>query len=225
VTRLSPAADSIEIVRTGHADLPLHGGNEDTKYARRYHWLTPPRFDTDPHAAVAGAGSLGVLNLVASEAGGNRDVSAALAREGPAPVLQEVRRMRDLSMPHRHDVLLRDLHPDRLERVLLAAYETQPEDLTGLLAVPGVGAKGLRALALVAELTYREPASVRDPVSYAFAHGGEDGTPFPVDRTTYDATIESVRAALREAHAGRTEKIAALKRLARLEALAAAASE
>jgi len=106
--------------------------------------------------------------------------------------------------------------------VLLAAYEAQPEDYTGLLAVRGVGAKGLRALALVAELTYGEPASVRDPVSFAWAHGGKDGTPFPVDRDTYDATIESVRRAVREARAGRTEKVAALRRLAGLEAAAGA---
>ncbi len=114
-----------------------------------------------------------------------------------------------------------DLHPDRLHRVLLAAYEAQPEDYTALLAVPGVGAKGLRALALVAELTYGEPASVRDPVSYAWAHGGKDGTPFPVDRATYDATIESLRRAVQEARAGRTEKAATLRRLAGLEREAA----
>ena len=35
--------------------------------------------------------------------------------------------------------------------------------------MPGVGAKALRALSLVAELTYGAPASVRDPVSYSFA--------------------------------------------------------
>jgi hypothetical protein len=70
----------------------------------------------------------------------------------------------------------------------------------------------------VAELTYGQPASVRDPVSYAFAHGGKDRTPFPVDRSTYDATIESVRRAVADARAGRTEKVSALKRLARLEA-------
>ena len=85
------------------------------------------------------------------------------------------------------------------------------------LAVPGVGAKGLGALSLVAELAYGEPASIRDPVSYSFAHGGKDGTPFPVDRQAYDATIESLRRALNEAKAGRTERIAALRRLGRLE--------
>lgn len=192
------------------------GMNEGTGMARRYHWFTAPRFDADPHAAVAGDPSGEVLNLVAGETQGNRDVSAALSREGPEPILREIGRMRSLSMPHRHEARLADLHPDRLRRVLLAAYEAQPADYTELLAVPGVGAKGLRALSLVAELTYGEPASVRDPLSFSWAHGGKDGTPFPVDRRTYDATIESLRRALSEARAGRSEKIQALRRLARL---------
>jgi uncharacterized protein len=37
---------------------------------------------------------------------------------------------------------------------------------------------------------YGTPASHRDPARYAFAHGGKDGTPFPVERATYDKTIE-----------------------------------
>jgi hypothetical protein len=193
------------------------GMNEASGTARRYHWLTTTRFDADPHAAVAGDRSGEVLNLVAGEGEANRRVSAALAREGPGPVIREIGRMRELEMPHRHQVRLADLHPDRLERVLGHAHEAQPGDYTALLAVPGVGAKGLRALALVAELAYGEPASVRDPVSYAFAHGGKDSTPFPVDRATFDATIESLRRALGEAKTGRSEKVAALKRLARLE--------
>ncbi len=121
-------------------------------------------------------------------------------------------------MPRHHAVRVEDLHPDRLRRILLSAYEAQPADYTELLAVPGVGAKGLRALSLVAELAFGEPASVRDPVSFAFAHGGKDGTPFPGDRPTYDATIESLRRALHEARAGRSDRLDALRRLARLEA-------
>lgn len=189
------------------------GMNESTGIARRYHWHMPKRFDADPHAAVAGSSREQVLNLVAGEAESNRQVSASLAREGLAPVVRELGRMREIEMPHRHHVFA-DLDPTRVERVLVKAYEAQPQSYTDLLAVPGVGAKGLRALALVAELTYGEPASVRDPVSYAFAHGGKDGTPFPVDRSTYDVTVESLRRALGEAKAGRTEKVQALKRLA-----------
>ena len=196
------------------------GMNDATGMARRYHWLTPPRFDRDPHAAIAGVMPAGgsTLNLVACEAEANRTTSAALAREGPEAVLRELEVMRRLSMPRHHEVWLSDLHPERLERVLLAAYEAQPADYTALLSVPGVGAKGLRALSLVAELTYGDAASVRDPASYSFAHGGKDGHPFPVDRATYDSTIESLRTAVREAAAGRTERVGALKRLARLSA-------
>jgi len=193
---------------------------EASGMARRYHWLRPARFDRDPHAAVSGTvdASREVLNLVAAEAEGNRDVSAALAREEPNVVVRDLRRMRALAMPRRHEVRLSDVDPDRLERILLHAYETQPMTYTDLLAVPGVGAKALRALSLVAELTYGEPASVRDPVSYSFAHGGKDGTPFPVDRATYDATIASIERAVAEARLGRTDRVEALRRLARMAA-------
>ena len=193
------------------------GMNEGTGMARRYHWLPPERFDSDPHAAITGNASQPVLNLVASEAEANRSGAVSLAREKPITLLGEMTRMRTVAMPRHHEVRLSDLHPERLARVLLSTYERQPEDYTALLAVPGVGAKALRALALVAELTYGEPASVRDPVSYSFAHGGKDGTPYSVDRGTYDATIESLRRAVNEARAGHSEKSAALRRLAGVE--------
>lgn len=194
------------------------GMNETSGMARRYHWLPPAHFDSDPHAAIAGARTQQVLNLVASEGNANRQLAVQLAREKPMTVVSELSKMRSVAMPRHHAISLADLHPERLSRILLSTYERQPEDYTALLATPGVGAKALRALALVAELTYGEPASVRDPVSYAFAHGGKDGTPFPVDRTTYDATIDSLRRAVRDAHAGHSEKTAALKRLAGVEA-------
>jgi hypothetical protein len=193
------------------------GMNEASGMARRYHWLPPERFDNEPHAAIAGAGSQQVLNLVAGEGEGNRMSAVELARENPIRTLSELNKMRTLEMPRHHAVRLSDLHPDRLSKVLLTTYERQPQDYTALLSLPGVGAKALRALALVAELTYGEPASVRDPVSYSFAHGGKDGTPYPVDRATYDATIESLRRAVRETKAGYSEKTAMLKRLAGVE--------
>ena len=192
------------------------GMNQANGMARRYHWHTAPTFVSDPHAGVAGRVEKDVTNLVAAAGARNREVSVELAREAPAKVSGEILRMRSLEMPRHHFVRFADLHPDRVERVLLKAYEAQPEDYTSLLAVPGVGAKGLRALALVAEVTYGAPASVKDPVSFSFAHGGKDGTPFPVDRTTYDATIESLKKAVDEAKAGRSEKRDALRRLARL---------
>ena len=51
---------------------------------------------------------------------------------------------------------------------------------------------------------------------YSYAHGGKDGTPFPVDRATYDRNIVILNDAVRRAKVGESEKIQALKRLSRL---------
>ncbi|MDQ3986615.1 MAG: DUF763 domain-containing protein [Actinomycetota bacterium] len=192
------------------------GMNEGTGLARRYHWLDAPRFDRDPHASVAGEADGGVLNLVASEGESNRAVSTELSRENPARITKELERMKTLTMPRHHELRLTDIDPRRIERVLVKSYETQPADYTALLATPGVGAKGLRALSLVAEVAYGARASVRDPASFSFAHGGKDGTPFPVDRKTYDSTIEALKVTVADARIGRTDKKNALQRLARV---------
>lgn len=54
------------------------------------------------------------------------------------------------------------------------------------------------------------PTSTRDPARFAFAHGGNDGTRFRVDRETYDRTIETLNAALNIADVDRREPMAAL---------------
>lgn len=117
-------------------------------------------------------------------------------------------------MPQRHEVSEADINPKHLQKILLRTYETAPENFEALLAIEGVGAKTLRALALTAELIYGTCASHRDPARYSFAHGGKDGTPFPVDRTTYDKTIEVMRDALNGANIERAEKVRAFRRLA-----------
>ena len=67
---------------------------------------------------------------------------------------------------------------------------------------------------LVAELVHGTRASTRDPARFAFAHGGKDGTPFPVDRHTYDQTIELLRGALGRASIDHSDRSRALRRLA-----------
>jgi hypothetical protein len=195
------------------------GMNDRNSMARRYHWHTVANFESDPHEGIAGVDTAGVLNLVAAEGESNRDVSVALANEAPSKIAAEIERMRTLEMPRHHFIKVADLHPARIERILVKSYERQPETFTELLATPGVGAKGLRALSMVAELTYGEPAAIRDPITFSFAHGGKDGTPFPVDRTTYDATIESLRRTVNEVKLGRAERKKAMERLTRLAPL------
>ena len=85
-----------------------------------------------------------------------------------------------------------------------------------MLALPGVGAKTLRALSLAAEVMHGVPASLRDPAAYSFAHGGKDGHPYPVDRDTYDHTIAFLEGAVRHARLGEPDRLDALRRLASL---------
>jgi hypothetical protein len=107
-----------------------------------------------------------------------------------------------------------DVDARYLSKILLKTYERAPENFETLLGVEGVGPKTLRALALASELIYGTKVSTRDPARFAFAHGGKDGIPFPVDRPTYDRTIEILRHAVDRARIDRTERVKALKRLA-----------
>jgi hypothetical protein len=192
------------------------GMNDDNGMARRYHWLSSSlqSFVEEPHEAVCCDAPAATLNLVASESAGARCASAELARARPEAVLAEYSRLPVLSLPRRHDVRSEDVAPEYLGKILLKTYERAPADFETLLGIPGVGAKTVRALALVSELVYGTPASTRDPARFAFAHGGKDGHPFPVDRPTYERTIEVLHGALDRARVDRSEKVSALKRLA-----------
>ena len=197
------------------------GMNDATGMARRYHWLAASvrSFVEEPHAAVCSDRGDGhppqVLNLVAGESEPARAASAELARQAPDLVLSTITRLPALQMPRRHAVLLSDVNPQHLRRILLKTYERAPADFEALLGIEGVGARTLRALSLVSELVYGTPASTRDPARFSFAHGGKDGFPYPVDRDTYDRTVETLRAAVNRAGIERSERVAALKRLVR----------
>ncbi len=93
-----------------------------------------------------------------------------------------------------HPVVKEDFAKSRyLDKVLGALTEIKPKSYKDLVAVRGVGPKTVRALALVGEVIYGAPASYEDPARYSFAHGGKDATPYPVDRRTYDKTIETFK--------------------------------
>jgi hypothetical protein len=136
-----------------------------------------------------------------------------LSREKPDVVLSALKQLPVLTMPRRHAVLVADVNTAYLEKILLKTYDRAPENFETLLGMEGVGAKTLRALALTSELIYGTPASTRDPARFSFAHGGKDGFPFPVDRDTYDKTVDVLRAAVTKSGIERSERVAALKRL------------
>jgi uncharacterized protein len=186
--------------------------------ARRYHWLGSrvSDFVNEPHAAIASdARDQLVLNMVASESADARAASAEFARQEPGLVDREITRFVTLELPSRHWVdVKKDINPAHLRKVLLSTYEARPQTFEQLLAVPGVGAKAVRALAMVAEVVYGSPVSMKDPARFSFAHGGKDGHPYPVNRDVYDDSIEWLRDAVDKARLGRGDKLSALKRLA-----------
>ncbi len=191
------------------------GMDDASGMARRYHWLDArvQSYVNEPHAAICAEVEAPTLNLVAAESDLVRSASAELARQNPSVVLGTLRDLPVLSMPRRHAVLLADVNPKYLERILLKTYDRSPEDFETLLGMEGVGARTLRALALVSEVIYGKAASTRDPARFSFAHGGKDGTPFFVDVETYDKTVEILRAAVNKANIDRSERVQALKRL------------
>jgi hypothetical protein len=193
------------------------GMNDDNRMARRYHWLSAAvrSYVNEPHAAVCAEAEAPTLNLVASESEAARAASAELSRQQPSIVLSALKEIPALTMPRRHAVLIADVNPQYLQKILLKTYERAPEDFETLLGMQGVGGRTLRALALVSEIIYGTPASTRDPARFSFAHGGKDGFPYPVDTGTYDKTVEVLRAAVNRAGIDRSERVQALKRLVR----------
>jgi hypothetical protein len=192
------------------------GMSDATRTARRYHWLGDrvTSFVEEPHAAVCADARAPTLNLVALESDRARLATTAVATRRPAETLADLEKLPQLVMPGRHAVGTADIDPKRLHKTLLKTYERAPGHFADLLGIEGVGPKSLRALTLVAELIHGARASTRDPARFAFAHGGKDGTPFPVERATYDRTIELLRGALGRARVDHSDRARAFKRLA-----------
>ncbi len=194
------------------------GMRDNDGTARRYHWLGSEVSDfvNEPHAAIATDQSAdSVLNMVAAESSPARIASTEFARQEPRVIDKEIARVISMALPTRHWVdIKQDINPAHLRKVMLSTYEASPQNYEQLLAIPGVGPKSVRALALVADVVYGSPASMRDPARFSFAHGGKDGHPYPVNRVVYDQSVEWLRDAVGKARIGHSEKLKALKRLA-----------
>jgi hypothetical protein len=212
------------------------GMNQEARSARRYHWLgeTVTDFVCEPHYAVenlfpvaAAPPDMPLLNMVALEAGNNRSGCTELTRQNPDWLLGEIRRLTEgptLFAPSHHAVLPADVDLKRLQKTLVLAHENHPKDFETLLGTRQVGPATIRSLSLLAEVIYNAPPSRRDPsdiahrkwATYSYAHGGKDGYPFPVDRTSYDQNIQVLLDAIRKSRLGQTDKADALKRLGQI---------
>ena len=180
------------------------GMNAQRRQARRYHWIwdRARSFVDEPHAAIDGQPGDPIVNLTDRRAGAARDTTLAIGTGGP-----------HLILPARHDVRAADIDLPRLGRTLAAVAERGPRDFADLLLVPGVGARTLFALALVAEVVHGVPSRFADPARFSLAHGGKDGHPFPVPLRVYDQTLRVLKDAVTRAKLGQDERLAALRRL------------
>ena len=150
------------------------------------------------------------MNLTDRRAAGARGEMIDLARGRPDTAVDGLARLR---MPAHHDVRAEDIDLKRLGKTLAAVADRGPEDFAELMLVPGVGARTLFALALVAEVIHGAPSRFADPARFSLAHGGKDGHPFPVPLKVYDETIGVLRRALARAKLGEDERLAAVRRL------------
>ena len=208
------------------------GMNGGKRQARRYHWLSEglESFVDSPHTAIEGPGQGEIVNLADRRAAASRRTQLHLLNEhGPDRILRELARIEGtdaapappqqqtllphLVMPAHHDVRAEDVVARRLHGTLAAAADRGPQDFSELLLVPGIGARTVWALAMVAEVVHGAPCRFTDPARFSLAHGGKDRYPFPVPTAVYDRTIAVMKSAVRKAKLGNAEELAAIRRL------------
>jgi uncharacterized protein len=211
----------------GRWTVVQQGMNGEKRQARRYHWHSQSlsSFVDEPHTAIDGVSQGEIINLTDRRAepsrsaqlellsglGPDRIVKELLAQEEPAP--SEQLSLPHLIMPAHHDIRSSDVFTRRLHGTLAAAAERGPVDFPDLLLTPGVGARTVQSLAMVAEVVHGAPYRFQDPARFSLAHGGKDRHPYPVPIKVYDETIRVLKSAVQKAKLGNSDMLAALKRL------------
>ncbi|AGK56739.1 hypothetical protein HYPDE_25273 [Hyphomicrobium denitrificans 1NES1] len=202
------------------------GMNGEKRQARRYHWHSEGLADfvDEPHSAIDGRNQGNIVNLTDHRAAASRsaqlDLLVALGPDGitnefaaitAEPTAQPL--LPHLVMPSHHEVRASDVFTRRLHGTLAAAAARGPVDFPDLLLTPGVGARTVQSLAMVAEVMHGAPYRFQDPARFSLAHGGKDRHPYPVPIKVYDETIRVLKSAVQNAKLGRDEEMQTLKRL------------
>lgn len=227
--------------KNGSWAVVQQGMNTDNQTARRYHWFSDDVEDLveEPHSGIASQLILPqTLDLTSSKSHKNRDISIELLDSGLSQITHDLEILSahssDLSQMLRlrlngeettllklsdqdfstHPVLKENFADSKyLKKILAKLCEVKPETYEQFLSMEGVGPKTVRALSLVSEVIYGAKPSYEDPARYSFAHGGKDEIPYPVDRKTYDQTINILQDAVLKSKIDPLEKDKALRRL------------
>src|SRR4051795_1243418 len=214
------------VTDNGKWTVVQQGMNGERQQARRYHWHSESlrSFVDEPHSAIDGPIQGEIINLTDRRAETSRHAQLDLLNVlGPDGIAREYAALSKqpnaqpelphLFMPAHHDVRPSDVFVRRLHGTLAAAAERGPVDFPDLLLTPGVGARTVQSLAMVAEVVHGAPYRFGDPARFSLAHGGKDRHPYPVPTKVYDETIRVMKSAVHNAKLGREEEMQALKRL------------
>jgi uncharacterized protein len=205
---------SFIVAADGAWSIVQQGLNDESGFARRYHWHSANvrDFAADPHTGIAGRYQGAIMNLVDKDAAPAQNALIDMGRAHPDFTLQAVRR---LVMPRRHALRSVDVDLKRLGAVLAVAYEKDLKSFADLLLVDKLGPRTLQTLAMVAEVVHGTPTRFLDPARFSFALGGKDGRPFPVPLKAYDESIGVLRRSLDRAKLDGGAKLEAFRRLDR----------
>jgi len=214
------------------------GMNTESRYARRYHlaWYASTDVTLEPHTGIASNIKVIPLNLVNKNSLPARKIIIDILSERPKRTLRDIVRVnallkgqKTLTGPPPRPILnhVPYYKPVRLSKRLLEslkrAYEIKPKNMEETLIIKGLGPEVLRALSLISELIYREPPSLKDPVTtpyspfkYAFTIGGKDGIPYPVKRDVAETVIKELTELIKNSKLGDKERLIAFKALRKL---------
>lgn len=206
--------------RDGAWAVVQQGMNTADCTARRYHWFSDniKEMVCEPHSGVVSDATVAALNMAAKSSDSTRNISTELVQRNFGGLMKDIALLSRHASPvsnmarfkvHKDQLTLLKLEDTEfktlpvvkenfygsnyLKKILWKLCDRKPENYEKLLAESGVGPKTIRALALTAEVIYGAKPSYEDPSRYSFAHGGKDGTPYFVDRKTYDRTIEMMK--------------------------------
>jgi len=220
---------SFLFTKKGHWAVIQQGMNTDIKKARRYHWYSERVIDPtlEPHQGIQSEVILPkVLNLTSKKSLANREGIIKIVSEKKtlqSHVIKLIQKTNEgekqltlLNLTNNefysHPVLQETFTP-RLEKSIQNLLQKDSRSLTDVLMTENVGPKTIRALSLISELLTGAKPSFEDPARYSFAFGGKDGIPYPVDKITYDKTLNVIEKAIKKAQLSPQEKDEALRRM------------
>jgi hypothetical protein len=214
------------VTSDGKWTVVQQGMNGMKRQARRYHWQSEEakNFVEAPHSAIDGPPQGNIINLTDKRAKKSQSAQLELLEAlGPDRIVKEFTALTQpapqqpllphLVMPAHHDVRSSDVFTRRLHGTLASVAERGAVDFADLLLVPGVGARTVLSLAMVAEVMHGAPYRFQDPARFSLAHGGKDRHPYPVPLKVYDETIGVLKTAVKNARLGREEELQAIRRL------------